>query len=35
MGVGLSLIANVSDSFDVEQSPQGTTLVIRFTTERR
>jgi len=34
MGVGLSLIANVSDSFDVEQSPQGTTLVIRFATDR-
>jgi serine/threonine-protein kinase RsbW len=35
MGVGLSLIANVSDSFDVEQSPQGTTLVIRFAADRR
>lgn len=34
MGIGLSLIANVSDSFDVEQSRQGTTLVIRFAMDR-
>ena len=34
MGVGLVLIANVSESFDVEQSPQGTTLVIRFAMDR-
>jgi serine/threonine-protein kinase RsbW len=35
MGVGLVLIANVSESFDIEQSPQGTTLVIRFDLDRR
>jgi serine/threonine-protein kinase RsbW len=34
MGIGLALIACVSDAFEVEQSPQGTRLIIRFASDR-